>query len=405
MSLTISQINKLAPKDRLYRKLDGRGLYLEVAVSGSKIWVHRFKYRGSSTMHTLGHFPEMSPAKAREKLYEDKNLLNEGINPNSITKNKGHEPKSKASKFLIVFDDWHKHTGKVKDWSEAYSQDIKERMLNYVIPEIGSRRIDQINTRDMMKIFKKMENKGVLDTLHKVKGYCFNVFNHAIVNGAIENNPISPITSSYFRKKKQKNFAHITDPREFAEILKKIYTHESRVKNDFIQMALIILPHVFLRSIELCGLRWKEVDMNERLIRIDPSRVKVRIEHLVPMSQQVHSFFEDIHDITGDKEFVFQTPFTGLNQPISTNALLKRLRLSGADKNDMTLHGFRHTASTMLNEMGFDGDIVEKQLSHTDRNQVRSTYNKAVRLKERREMMQRWSDRIDELVNLVNYKI
>jgi len=170
-------------------------------------------------------------------------------------------------------------------------------------------------------------------------------------------------------------------------------------------MALIILPHVFLRSIELCGLRWKEVDMNERLIRIDPSRVKVRIEHLVPMSQQVHSFFEDIYEITGDKEFVFQTPFTGLNQPISTNALLKRLRLSGADKNDMTLHGFRHTASTMLNEMGFDGDIVEKQLSHTDRNQVRSTYNKAVRLKERREMMQRWSDRIDELVNLVNYKI
>ena len=201
MSLTIGQINKLTPRKKLYRECDGKGLYLEVAVSGSKIWQHRFKYQGGSTMHTLGHFPEMSPAKAREKLYEDKKLLSEGINPNSITKNKGHEPKSKASKFLIVFDDWHKHTGKVKEWSEAYSQDIKERMLNYVIPEIGS--------RDMMKIFKKMENKGVLDPLHKVKGYCYNVFNHAIVHGAIENNPISPITSSYFRKKKQKNFAHI----------------------------------------------------------------------------------------------------------------------------------------------------------------------------------------------------
>jgi len=396
MSLTISQINKFTPRKRLYRKSDGRGLYIEIAVSGSKIWQHRFKYRGGSTMHTLGHFPEVSISKARELLYEDKKLLNEGINPNSTTKNKSLEPKSGASKFNLVFDEWHHHRS--PEWSENYAQDVKERMLNYILPEIGSRRIDQINTRDMMKIFKKMENKGVLDTLHKVKGYCYNVFAHAIINGAIESNPISPITSSYFKKKKKKNYAHITDPREFADVLKKIYMHESRVKNDFIQMALIILPHVFLRSIELCGLRWQEVDMKERLIRIDPSRVKVRIEHLVPISNQVFSLLEEIQEITGDKEYVFQTPFTGLNQAISTNALAKRLRQSGIEKEVMTLHGFRHSASTMLNEMGFDGDIIEKQLSHTDRNQVRSTYNKAVRLKERIEMMQKWSDRIDELV-------
>ena len=397
MSLTISQIKKFTPRKRLYRKSDGRGLYIEIAVSGSKIWQHRFKYRGGSTMHTLGHFPEVSISKARELLYEDKKLLNEGINPNSTTKNKSLEPKSGASKFNLVFDEWHHHRS--PEWSENYAQDVKERMLNYILPEIGSRRIDQINTRDMMKIFKKMENKGVLDTLHKVKGYCYNVFAHAIINGAIESNPISPITSSYFKKKKKKNYAHITDPREFADVLKKIYMHESRVKNDFIQMALIILPHVFLRSVELCGLRWQEVDMQERLIRIDPSRVKVRIEHLVPISDQVFSLLEEIQEITGDKEYVFQTPFTGLNQAISTNALAKRLRQSGVEKEVMTLHGFRHSASTMLNEMGFDGDIIEKQLSHTDRNQVRSTYNKAVRLKERTEMIQKWSDRIDELVN------
>jgi len=348
-------------------------------------------------MRTLGKFPEISPPKARELLYEDKKFLNQGINPLSTTKNRSHEPRSRASKFNLVFDEWHHHRS--PDWSENYAQDVKERMVNYILPEIGSRRIDQINTRDMMKIFKKMENKGVLDTLHKVKGYCYNVFNYAIVHGAIENNPISPITSSYFKKKKQKNFAHTTDPRVFADILKKIYTHKSRIKNDFIQMALIILPHVFLRPNELFGLRWKEVDMKERLIRIDLNRVKVRIEHLVPMSNQVHSFLEDIYEITGDKEFVFQTPFTGLNQSISNAAPSQRLKKSGVDKNTTTLHGFRHTASTMLNEMGFDGDIIEKQLSHTDRNQVRSTYNKAVRLKERREMMQRWSDRIDELIN------
>jgi len=397
MSLTIGQINKRNPKDKLYRKYDGKGLYIEIAVSGTKTWLHRFKYRGKSTMRTLGKFPEISPPKARELLYEDKKFLNQGINPLSTTKNRSHEPRSRASKFNLVFDEWHHHRS--PDWSENYAQDVKERMVNYILPEIGSRRIDQINTRDMMKIFKKMENKGVLDTLHKVKGYCYNVFNYAIVHGAIENNPISPITSSYFKKKKQKNFAHTTDPRVFADILKKIYTHKSRIKNDFIQMALIILPHVFLRPNELCGLRWKEVDMKERLIRIDPNRVKVRIEHLVPMSNQVNSFLEDIYEITGDKEFVFQTPFTGLNQSISTAAPSRRLKKSGVDKNTTTLHGFRHTASTMLNEMGFDGDIIEKQLSHTDRNQVRSTYNKAVRLKERREMMQRWSDRIDELIN------
>jgi len=395
MPLNIGEIKKLTPKDKLYRKSDGNGLYIEIAKSGTKTWLHRFKYRGKSTMRTLGKFPELSPPKARELLYEDKKLLNEGINPNSITKNTGHEPKSGASKFNLVFDDWHHHRS--PDWSENYAQDVKERMLNYVLPEIGSRRIDQINTRDMMKVFKKMENKGVLDTLHKVKGYCYNVFAHAIINGAIESNPISPITSSYFKKKKKKNYAHINDPREFADILKKIYIHETRVKNDFIQMALIILPHVFLRSAELCGLRWQEVDMRERLIRIDPSRVKVRIEHLVPISDQVFSLLEEIQEITGDKEYVFQTPFTGLNQAISTNAVAKRLRQSGVEKETMTLHGFRHTASTMLNEMGIDGDIIEKQLSHTDKNQVRSTYNKAVRLQERREMMQKWSDYIDQL--------
>ena len=202
-----------------------------------------------------------------------------------------------------------------------------------------------------------------------------------------------------FKKPKKNHYAHITDPREFAQTLLKI-KHADRDTNISyeVHLALSILPHLFLRVSELLELKWSEVDFENSLIRIHADRMKMRREHIVPLSSYVENQLKIMYEYTGKGIWVFPTPAIDKTGPISSNALLRTLRKLDIKKEDMTLHGFRHSASTMLNEMEFPSHVIEIQLSHSDKNSVRSTYNKATFLEQRRDMMECWSEYLLKLI-------
>jgi len=394
MPLTHAQIQRMKPQKKLYRKRDNHGLYIEVAISGTKTWLHRYSYDGKYTMRRIGHFPDMGLPEAREKLYEDKKLLRKGVNPN-FTKN-AYDNLIDTTTLQGVFEQWYKV--KVKSWSVEYGKDVRERAMTYLLADLGRKKIESITTRDIINILKKMENKGVLETLSRVKSITKRIFDYAIGLGIVDMNPVMSVSNDLFMPKIKHNYAHITDERKFAQVLLKIDEFKYRPNRNIVNYALWVLPHLFVRSIELCSLEWSEVDLKNKLIRISPHKMKTRDEHLVPMSDIVFNFFTEMQDRTGGGQWVFPSPMRKNEGHISTNALLRALRRIGIEQDEMSLHGFRHTASTMLNEKGYSPEIIEKQLSHTDRNAVRAAYNKSVHLGARRVMMQDWSNYINNLL-------
>ena len=389
MKLNKTLINSYKPRSTLYRKLDGHGLYIEIAKSGTKTWIHRYSFESRPTMRILGHYPDISIAKARELLHEDKKLLRQKINP-MVNSHNPNLPLNNHSSFKEVFDEWYEL--KVDTWDKEYAKDVKERAVSYLFPDLGARVLGEIKTKEIIMTLKKMEKKGVLNTLSKVKSIATRVFTYGVGLGICEYNPARDVPMDIFKRAKKVHYAHITDPREFREVLKKLSVAGDKLSISYeTYMALNLLPHVFLRVAELTDLSWKEVDFENRLIRIHPERMKMRREHIVPMSRYVEEKLKNLYEYSGKGDWVFPSPAINVDKPITSNTLLQTLRKLGIKKDEMSLHGFRHSASTMLNEMDFPSHVIELQLSHADKNSSRSTYNKATFLEARREMMEKWS--------------
>ena len=385
--ITDTQVRNLKPKDKLYRKADSHGLTIEIAVSGSKIWLHRYRYNSKSTMITLGHYPEMSLLDARQARDANKQLLKKGIKP----KNFKQTTSNNNATFNDIFQQWHNN--KKDEWSNNYSHDVLQRTECYLIPFIGDKPIDKISAPDILKILKRIEERDLLDTLEKIKGISSRVFSYAVGMGLITVNPVRDLPRDVFRKKNQQHYATITNPKEIGHLLRTIDAHKGSYQ---VRAALILAPHLFLRPGELTGLTWQEVDFEDKLIRINPKRMKMRLDHLVPLSAQVLKQLKELSHIKTNSQFVFPSP-RNRNKSITTNALLTSLRSLGFNKDQFTTHGFRHMASTRLNELGFRDDVIERQLAHTDSNKVRAVYNHAEHLDDRRDMMQQWSNYLDKL--------
>jgi integrase len=385
--ITDTQVRNLKPKDKLYRKADSHGLTIEIAVSGSKIWLHRYRYNSKSTMITLGHYPEMSLLDARQARDANKQLLKKGINP----KNFKQTTSNNNATFNDIFQQWHNN--KKDEWSNNYSHDVLQRTECYLIPFIGDKPIDKISAPDILKILKRIEGRDLLDTLEKIKGISSRVFSYAVGMGLITVNPVRDLPRDVFRKKNQQHYATITDPQEIGYLLRTIDGHKGSYQ---VRAALILAPHLFLRPGELAGLTWNEIDFDDKLIRISGDKMKMKLSHIVPLSNQVSDILTDLSRIQTGSQFVFPSP-RNKNKCITTNALLTSLRSLGFNKDQFTTHGFRHMASTRLNELGFRDDVIERQLAHTDSNKVRAVYNHAEHLGDRIDMMQQWSDYLDKL--------
>ena len=388
--LNDTQVRNLRPKHKLYRVSDSHGLCIEINPNGSKLWRHRYRFNNKATMMALGTYLEVSLLDARQARDRNKQLLKQGINP-KFPKIYSYRDNPDEISFKGMFLNWLNN--KKDEWTPGYAEDTVQRANSYLLPIIGKMPIDQINSPIMLKLLLEIQDKGLLDTLQKVKGIANGVFSHSVGMGIITVNPVRDLPNDIFKKKPIKHHATITDPKEIGLLLNMLDQH---IGSDEVNAALTIAPHVFLRPGELTGLLWSEVDFHARLIRINAERMKMKKVHLVPMSYQVLTTLKNLSQIDTGSDYVFPTP-RNKNASITTNALLVAIRSLGIDKFTFTTHGFRHMASIRLNELGYRADIIELQLAHTKSNTVKAAYNHSDHIEERRTMMQEWSDHLAKL--------
>ena len=388
--LTDTKIRNLKRKDKLYRIADSGGLTLEINPNGSKLWRHRYRFNNRATMMSLGPYPIVTLLSARQARDKNKQLLFQGINPKQVRE----EAKVSTKKtFEQMFRKW---INKNKDqWSIGYVDDTIQRANNYLIPKLGNLPIDEIKSSEIRNLLLKIQDTGKLDMFKKVKGILNGVFKYSVGMDVLKVNPVRDLPSEIFKKKPEKHYASITDPNEIPWLLDKLEEHKGGYE---VRAALVIAPHVFLRPSELTGMLWSEVDFDAKLIRINKDRMKVKKTHLVPLSIQVLKALKNLRNVNTDSDYVFPSP-RNINKPITSSALRLALRSVGVGKDKMTTHGFRSMASTRLNELGYNADLIEIQLSHSQANKVRAAYNHAEYLEERITMMQEWSDYLDKLQN------
>ena len=388
--LNDTQLRNLRPKDKLYRVSDSHGLCIEINPNGSKLWRHRYRFNNNATMMALGAYPEISLLDARQTRDKNKQLLKQGLNPKQ-PKIDNYRDNPDGISFKGMFLNWINN--KKDEWTPGYAEDTLQRGSSYLLPTIGQMPIDEISSSDMLKLLLEIQDKGLLDTLQKVKVIANGVFSHSVGMGIISVNPVRDLPNDIFQKKPIKHHATITDPNEIGLLLNMLDNH---IGSDEVNAALTIAPHVFLRPGELTGLLWSEVDFQASLIHINAERMQTKKVHLVPMSTQVFATLKNLSLINTGSDYVFPTP-RNRNANITTNALLVAIRSLGIDKFTFTTHGFRSMASTRLNELGYRTDVIELQLAHTQSNTARTVYNHNEHLEERRTMMQDWSDYLTKL--------
>jgi integrase len=386
--LTDTQLRNLKPKEILYRKADSNGLAIEVTPNGSKLWRHRYRYKGKAKMISLGNYPNVSLLDARQARDNNKQLLKDGINPKKAQSLSENKPT-----FKDMFDRWF--ATKFDEWKPKYAENVSQRASNYLFPIIGNTAIEDIDAPEMRHLLLKIQDKGVLDMLQKVKGIANGVFSFSVGMGVISINPVRDLPSDIFKKKADNHYATITDPKEIGKLLDKLEQYNGSFE---VNSALKLASHVFLRPSELTGLLWSEVDFDDRLIRINAERMKMKRVHVIPLSKQVLTILKSLAKYDQGSNYVFPTPRNN-NKSITPAAIRVAIRNLGVTKDEFTTHGFRHMASTRLNELGYRGDLIEIQLAHVQSNKVRAAYNHAEHLDERIKMMQEWSDYLDKLQN------
>ena len=405
--LTDTKIKRLKPQIKTFKETDSNGLYLEVRPTGKRFF--RFRYRHPQTRKeqvlTIGEYPAVSLQQAREQRNQAKELLAQGMDPNE------HKQEAKQSykqveqekerlanrmTFEQLFREWHKHNSQSErnpsGWSYAYAKDTRQRIEKWLLPSLGDRPIEEVTPREVISALKAVEAGGALETLKRLKQYAGRMYKYAIGLGYCEWNPAADLPSDIFAKQQKTNYAHLTNSAELQQLFRSIESYCGDIST---KAALIMAPYVFLRPKELAALEWAEVDLKKGVIEIKADRMKKKRAHLIPISEQVRSQLEEQARYSGGSRFVFRSPRTA-SRPISEqslNAALHRLGFKGLQ----TVHGFRHTASTLLNELGFNGDWIEKQLAHEQINQVRATYNKAQYLKERVRMVQAYANHLDSI--------
>ena len=386
--LTDTKIRNLKRKNKLYRIADSQGLTLEINPNGSKLWRHRYRFNNRATMMSLGPYPLVSLLEARQARDKNKQLLLKGVNPKQIKDEL--KPRNKAI-FEEMFLKW---INKNKNqWSIGYVEDTIQRSNNYLMPKLGKLPIEDIKSSEIRNLLLKIQDTGKLDMLKKVRSILNGIFKYSVGMDIIKINPVRDLPNDIFEKKAEKHYATITDPKEIPWLLDKLEQHEGTYE---VRAALVMAPHVFLRPSELTGLLWNEVDFEDKLIRINKERMKIKRPHLVPMSYQVFKSLQNLRNVNIDSDYVFPTN-RNKNKPITPDSLRLALRRVGIGKDKMTPHGFRSMASTRLNELSYSSDLIEIQLSHLPANKVRAAYNHAEYLNERRLMMQEWSDYLDKL--------
>ncbi|MDK9706383.1 MAG: tyrosine-type recombinase/integrase [Desulforhopalus sp.] len=385
MPLTDTAIRNAKPQDRPYKMADEKGLHLLVNKAGKYF---RQDYRFGGKRKTLAHgvYPKMTLKEARERRDDAHRLLQNEIDPGQYKKvAKVKQRELLENNFQGIALEWfvkNKHV-----WTEGHARTIFSRLENNVFPWLGSKPIAEISSPDLLAVLRRMESRGALETAHRVKQICGQVFRYAIATGRAERDPSFDLRGALPPTKPQ-SMATITDLDKVGQLLRAIDGYEGQL---ITKCALRLAPLVFVRPGELRHADWAEIDLAKSEWKIPAAKMKMRNTHIVPLSAQAVQILEEIKPLTSEGQYVFPSLRSG-SRPMSDNTVLAALRRMGYPKEEMTGHGFRAMASTILHEQGWPDEVIERQLAHAERSKVKAAYNHAQHLPERRRMMQEWAD-------------
>ena len=371
------------------RKLhDGDGLYLWVYLDGRKYWRMRYWQASKEKSLSIGVFPKVTLSNARKKREELRKQLEADLDPSAERKAANLRKKLTAeNSFKAVAMEWYNK--QLHTWVPHHAEDVKRRLESNIFPVLGKRPIGQIEAPELLQAIRSIETRGSYDLAHRVLQVCGQVFRYGIATGRCTRNLSADLRGALTPHVKQHQAAVRAE--ELPELLRAIAKY-NEIGDKQTRLALQLLAQTFVRTNELIGAEWVEFDLDNALWVIPAARMKMKAEHVVPLTKQALALLDEIKKLAAGSRFVF--PGRNRDKPISNNTMLFALYRMGY-RGKMTGHGFRAVASTILNEAGFQPDVIERQLAHCERNQVRGAYNRAEYLPERKRMMQHWANYLD----------
>lgn len=400
LKLTDIALRSVKPAAKPFKVFDGGGLYLIVNPDGSRWWRFKYRFGGKEKLIAFGTYPEVKLKEARDRRDRARAQLRDGIDPSAARKaERAARIDRESGSFELVAREWYvKQSAR---WVETGGQRVLRRLERYVFPRVGAKAVRDLVAPDLLDVLQRIETKGHPETAHRVRQYLGAIFRYAVATHRTTHDPTTALKGA-LAPAPNRHFSSITNPKMAGELLRTIRGYAG---SDIVRCALEFLPLVFVRPGELRAARWEEFtfDLTDHAPgrgiespewRIPAARMKMREQHIVPLSKQAVAILRELHAFTGPAGFLFPS-VRSATRPMSENTINSALRAMGYAQDQMTGHGFRHMASTLLHEQGYRSEWIERQLGHGDRNAIRARYNFAEYLPERRKMMQEWADYLD----------
>lgn len=393
MKLTDTFVKRKQGNGTAQKHSDGGGLFLHITPQGGKSWRMGYRFMGKQKLLVIGPYPAVSLKEARERREEAKKLLVDNIDP-STAKQEAKAVAANAAKnsFQVIALEWLEKYS--VNWTAAYKKHILRRMEKYVFPVIGKRPVKSVTAPELLEALRRAEDKGAGFMAHQALNECGRIYRYAIATGRAERDIAADLRGA-LTPRVYKHFSAVKEPKAIGKLLLALDNYKGTFT---VRCALRLSPLVFVRPVELALAQWKEIDFEKNEWRIPAERMKMRQLHIIPLARQAVEILREVHPLSGQGQYVFPARGnTEKDTPMNRISLVRALRAAGYSKDEMTQHGFRAMASTMLNELGYNRDWIERQLAHDDRNGVRAAYNYAEYLPERRRMMTEWADYLNTL--------
>jgi integrase len=390
MPLSDTKIRNLKAKEKKYKTADGSGLYIEVSPKGSKRWRFKSRYFGKEKLLSLGVYPEVKLKTAREKLAEMRALLANGIDPSAQRKAFRSEKIERLSNnFESVAREWHQKYSST--WVASHSTRILSRLERDLVPWLGPVPVAEVTPQQILKCVRRIENRGALESAHRALQNCGQILRYAVATGRAERDVTVDLKGA-LPPVKSKHFSAVTDPQSVGQLLRVIDSFNGTF---IVQSALRLAPLVFVRPGELRTAKWDDIDLERGEWRYLVSKTKT--EHIVPLSSQAVAILNDLYPLTNCSQYVFPSS-RSMSRPMSDNAILGALRRMEISKDEMSGHGFRAMARTLLDEvLEFPPHLIEHQLAHAVKDPNGRAYNRTAHLPQRKVMMQAWADYLEKL--------
>lgn len=387
MTISDLEAKRAKPRAKPYKIADEKGLFLLIKPQGGKYWRFNYSFGGKAKGLAFGVYPEVSVREARAKCDDARRLIGEGTDPSLARKTqKLLQTISPDQTFEGIARDWHKQNK--ERWAPKHQARILRMFEADVFPKIGGRCITDIAAPELLAVLRAIEGRGAIEMAHRTRAFSSQIFRFAIATGKAERNIAEDLRGA-LKVGNKGHLAHLKE-KELPDFLSRLESYDGDGQT---RRALKLIIYTLLRTGELRGGRWTEVDFDKSLWEIPPERMKMKEKHIVPLSRQALELLKEQKESSGHGEFIFPSR-TSLHSVMSENTMLYALYRMGYHSR-ATTHGFRSTGSTILNESGFNGDHIERQLAHAERDETRAAYNYAEYLPQRSIMMQWWADYLD----------